>query len=195
MRWIGLTGGLGTGKSTVAKILREQGFPVFDADEVAKAVVRAGTPGLKLVVKEFGQDYLNRDGELNRSKLAQLVFSKPETLLKLEAIIHPLVQEEVQKLRDHHKSQGHKIAFYDVPLLFEKKLKGFDAVVVVTASPENQRERLLARNSWSDEEIQRRLRNQVPLAEKIDQADYVINNDGTVEELKAAVTDLLKKLR
>jgi dephospho-CoA kinase len=195
MRWIGLTGGLGTGKSTVAKILREQGFPVLDADDVAKTVVQAGTPGLKLVVKEFGQEYLKADGNLDRQKMARLVFTHPETLLKLESIIHPLVQAEVARLKDVEKSKGSDIVFYDVPLLFEKKLKGFDAVVVVTASPEIQRERLLARNNWSDEEVQRRLRNQVPLPEKIDQADYVIENSGTFDELRQKVSDFLRKLK
>ncbi len=195
MRWIGLTGGLGTGKSTVAKIIRQQGFPVLDADEVAREVVRAGTPGLKSVLDEFGAEFLGRDGELDRQKLARLVFSNPDNLLRLEAIIHPLVQERVAALKAAEKAKGHDLVFYDVPLLFEKKIGGFDSVVVVSAKPEVQRERLHRRNNWTDEEVQRRLSNQIPLSEKIAQADYVIENNGDMDALKAAVLKLLKKLK
>jgi dephospho-CoA kinase len=194
MKWIGLTGGLGTGKSTVAQILKSEGLPVLDADEIAKSVVRAGTPGLKSVIDHFGTEFLNSSGELDRQKMAQLVFSKPDTLLKLEAIIHPLVQAEVLRIRKDEEKKGMPMAFYDVPLLYEKNIKGFDAVVVVVAPPDVQMERLKKRNNWSEAEISNRLKNQLALDKKAAQADYVIVNDGSMEHLKKQVKDLLGKI-
>lgn len=195
MKWVGLTGGLGTGKTTVASIIRKQGYPVFDADEVARHVVRAGSPGLKSVVDQFGPQFLNSAGELDRQKMADFVFSDPEKLKKLEALIHPLVQAEVSKLKSEAEKSGIDLAFYDVPLLFEKKLSGFDAVVVVTASLETQKLRLKNRNNWTDQEIEKRIKSQVALSEKIAGADFVINNDGALENLAKNVLKLIEQLK
>ncbi len=195
MKWIGLTGGLGTGKSTVANILREQGFVVLDADRLAAQVIAAGTPGLKSVVKNFGPEFLLSNGELNREKMSQEVFSKPESLAKLESIVHPLVKVAVENEKDAERLKGATLVFYDVPLLYEKNISGFDAVIVVTSRAETQQQRIQKRNLWSADEIKNRLKNQLPLASKIQKADYVIHNDSDLEALKLAVEKVLRALQ
>lgn len=194
MKWIALTGGLGTGKSTVAQMIRQHGYLVLDADQLAKDVVKAGTSGLKAVVTQFGSQFLNSSGELDRQQMAQLVFNDADKLKTLEAIIHPLVQLEVQKQKDQEKIKKSRMCFYDVPLYFEKKLSGFDAVLVIASNEKNQYERLRRRNAWTDLEIQRRLSHQVPLGQKIAEADFVIHNDGTQEELQRKLDDVLESL-
>lgn len=195
MKWIGLTGGLGTGKSTVADILRRRGYPVIDADQIAKEVVAPGTSGLRSVLAELGADLLKPDGSLDRGKLAQQVFSDREKLEKLETIIHPLVQDRVREIRKALQAQGFQKAFYDVPLLFEKNLSGFDEILVVTSDPVHQRERLRARNGWSDEEITRRTAAQWPMDRKVTSADHVIKNDAGLSELEKEVDAYLSKTK
>ena len=195
MKWIGLTGGLGTGKSTVANILRELGWSVLDADHIAKAVTAAGASGLRSVIQRFGNDFLKANGELNREKLSKEVFSNPETLAELEKIIHPLVQAEVERQKDLEKTKGSVVVFYDVPLLFEKNISGFDAVVVVVCSEEVQKQRIKDRNKWSEIEISNRLKNQLPLSEKVKKAEHVIQNNGSLRDLKVEVERLVSQLK
>ena len=194
MKWIGLTGSLGTGKSTVANILRELGCIVLDADRMAKDVTAAGTSGLKSVIQRFGNDFLKPNGELNREKLSQEVFANPKALADLEQIIHPLVKAEAAHQRKQAKTKGLEIVFYDVPLLFEKNISDFDDVVVVACSEEIQKQRIQARNQWSEIEMINRLRNQLPLAFKVKKADYVIENNGSLQDLKVEVEKLLLQL-
>lgn len=194
MKWIGLTGGLASGKSTVARLLRTKGYPVIDADELAKAVVAPGTEGLREVLAAFGSDLLQTDGALDRRELGRRVFGKPEELRRLEAIIHPRVQAETSARRRAFATQGFRIAFYDVPLLFEKNITGFDAVVVVTAGEQLRKTRLKSRDGLDDEEIARRLASQIPLPEKEAKADYVLHNDGDLASLEKQVDDLTKVL-
>lgn len=194
MKWIGLTGGLGTGKSTVAKILRQLGHVVIDADSIAGQVIAPGSPGLRSVAQKFGPDFLLPTGQLDRARLGQEVFSRPRALADLENIIHPLVKVETQLQKEAAFKNGAKIAFYDVPLLFEKNISGFDAIVVVTTSEANQKIRVAQRNTWSEAEINNRLKSQLPLSLKIQKADHVIQNDGSLQALETAVKDLLKKL-
>lgn len=121
MKWIGLTGGIASGKSTVAQLLRDAQIPVIDADEIARGVVAQGGEGLTKVVSHFGQQILNSDGSLNRKKLGQKVFGRPEELRVLENILHPLVKAETTRRRQSLEQQNLPVAIYDVPLLFEKK--------------------------------------------------------------------------
>lgn len=195
MKWIGLTGGLGSGKSTVARLLRTKGYPVIDADELAKDVVAAGTKGQREVVQEFGADVLLADGQLDRRALGRKVFGHPDRLLKLESIIHPLVQFEVETRRKAFASQGFRLAFYDVPLLFEKNIPGFDAVVVVAAPEPLRRSRVAMRDGLGEEEILRRLASQLPMDVKEAKADHVLRNDGDLAHLEAQVDDLVLKLK
>lgn len=195
MKWIGLTGGIGSGKSTVAEILKENGVSVVDADVVAREVTQKTGPGFSPVVQEFGQEILNAQGELDRRKIAEIVFRDPKKLLKLEAILHPLVGAEVKKRRAQLESKGCEFAVYDVPLLFEKKLNTqFDAVVVVNCSLDTQIKRTVARSGLTEREVRDRIAAQVPLSEKVKQADYVIENEGSLAELKIQVSELSRKL-
>ena len=178
MIWIGLTGGIACGKSTVAQALVQHSYPLVDADELARVVVEPGSPGLEAVSQAFGPDILNSDGSLDRRKLGQKIFAQTELRKKLEAILHPLIRTEVQARRSQLEQQGHAVAFYDIPLLFETKAQGqFDKIVVVTCSPEEQRKRLHVRDGLSDDEITKRLAAQMPLVIKEEQADFVFHND------------------
>jgi dephospho-CoA kinase len=195
MKWIGLTGGIATGKSSVAKILREMGYPVIDADILAREVVRPGTPGLKAVVQYFGRDILDAKGELNRPMLGQIIFADEIKREKLEAILHPLIQELRNKEKLEVERNGSTLAFYDVPLLFEKKMANeFDATVLVYANSKIQRARLAERNGYGEAEIEKRLLSQWPIEEKMKMANYVIFNESTPAELrrnvKAVIDDI-----
>ncbi len=196
MKWVGLTGGLGTGKSTVSQMLLRRGIAVIDADRIAKEVTEPNGPAFQQIIQAFGSDVRRSDGTLDRQALAQKVFGHPEKLRQLEGIVHPLVQEEVKKQKKWVQEQGAPWAVYDVPLLFEKRLQSqFDYVVVVTVSnPQILIERLKQRNCWNDEEIQKRLASQLPLAEKVRQAQYVIDNDASLTELEKKVDTLVQML-
>lgn len=178
MIWIALTGGIACGKSTVAKALVQNSYPLVDADELARVVVEPGTPGLEAVSQAFGPDILNSDGSLDRRKLGEKIFAHSELRKKLEAILHPLIRAEVQVRRAQLENQGQAIAFYDVPLLFETKSQGqFDKIIVVSCAPEEQRRRMKLRDGLADDEISKRLAAQMPLAIKEEQADFVFHND------------------
>lgn len=188
MKWIGLTGSLGTGKSTVTKILRSRGFTVLDADQLAHEALQPGKPSFDQVLQDFGHDLLGADGSIDRKRLAALVFGRPDQLVRLEAIIHPFVRARVAAERARLSGSGSKVLFYDVPLLFEKKMQNdFDEVWVVNCSEDLQRSRLMKGRGWSGDEINRRLKHQLPLSEKVREADVVIENSGTEADLLRAV--------
>jgi dephospho-CoA kinase len=196
MKWIGLTGGIASGKSRVAEILKNKGFKVVDADLIAREVVQAGTSGLKAVVDKFGVEVLLPDGGLDRKKLGRLVFGQPGKLKQLEDILHPLVKKETARQRQEHQEQGHDFVFYDVPLLFEKKMESeFDGILVVVASEALQRERMKNRDHLSEQDIENRLRSQVPLPEKIKKADWVIRNEGSLQDLEVEASNVLRKIQ
>lgn len=194
MKWIGLTGGIACGKSTVSRMLRTHDIPVVDADEIAKEVVKPGSAGLKSVIQEFGPEFLTAEGALDRRKLGQKVFGHPELLHKLEAITHPLIREETRRRRRLHEDMGHKLAIYDIPLLFETRAKDqFDGVIVVSCTKEQQKERL-RRQSWSEDEIEMRIASQIPIQFKEQQADFVLHNNRDEQHLLREVERLLKWL-
>ena len=196
MKWYGLTGGIASGKSSVSQILKDEGIAVVDADLIARQVVEAGTAGLKAVVAQFGADVLYPDGSLDRKKLGQRVFGSPEKLLLLESILHPLVKQETLKQRQGYHAEGREFSFYDVPLLFEKKMQSdFDGILVVTASDDLQRRRMKSRDGLSDAEIENRLRAQLPLSEKIKQATWVIENHGSLQDLRTSTLQVLAKIQ
>lgn len=195
MRWVGLTGGIGTGKSSVAEIFRQHGIPVVDADDVARIVVAQGTRGLNQVAMEFGEGILAEDGTLDRKKLGQIVFADPKKLAALEGILHPLIREHVDLERRDLEMRGHDVAIYDVPLLFEKRMEPmFESIIVVHCKPEQQIERLKKRNGMSEEEAKNRIAQQLNLEDKIKKAKYVIDNSGPVEALGRQVTAIIAKL-
>lgn len=185
---IGLTGGIGCGKSSVAAILEEAGWRRLDTDQVARDVVAPGTEGLTQLVNIFGQDILQSNGELDRAALGSLVFSNSEERQKLEAILHPLIWEQVENFLSECR-QSAQPCVVEVPLLFENERQAtFSSVWVVAASEELQRQRLRERNSWTDAEIQARVSSQMPLPVKMERADVVITNDGDLPALKSQVT-------
>lgn len=196
MKWVGLTGGLGTGKTTVSKMLIGRGVPVIDADRVAREVVEPQGPAYAGVVQAFGQGILRPDLSLDRNLLAGQVFGNPQKLSQLEQLIHPYVQQEVSRQRQWLKEQHHQWSVYDVPLLFEKNLQAqFDYIIVVSVTNvDTQIARLKLRNGWNNEEIKKRLKAQIALSEKVARSDYVIQNDADLSDLEKKVDTLVQML-
>lgn len=189
MLTVGLTGGIGSGKSEVSRRLAALGAVVIDADQVAREVVEPGTPGLDRVVEAFGDRVLRADGTLDREGLGRIVFGDPEKLAALNAIVHPLVGERITGVmaevqRDHPDA----VIVYDVPLLVENNLQDrYDVVVVVAASPQIQLQRLVEQRGMTEADAQARIDAQAPLADKLAVAHYVISNDADLAALDAQV--------
>jgi dephospho-CoA kinase len=196
LRVFGLTGGIGSGKSTVARLLRERGVAVVDADELAREAVAPGSAGLAEVVAAFGTEVLDSAGALDRQRLGERVFADAEARKRLNSITHPIVRRLSQERFAELGRQGVELAAYDVPLLFEV---GLDAVlkptVVVACSEATQLARVSARDGLTEAAVLARIAAQMPLAEKRRRADHVLENDGTLEQLSAQVDALLPKLR
>src|SRR5919201_300264 len=194
MEVIGLTGGIASGKSTVASMLRELGATVIDADEAARAVVEPGTPGLRTVVEAFGPEVLDGD-RLDRARLGQLVFRDQAARRKLEAITHPLVRAWMAERQREAAERGEARVVLDIPLLFENGLDAaMKAVIVVYAPEELQVERLVDRNGLAEDEARRRLAAQLPIEEKRARATYVIDNSGSLEDTRAQTEKLWREL-
>ena len=192
---VGLTGGIGSGKSAVTRALAARGAAVVDADVVAREVVAPGTPGLAAVVEAFGEQVLRADGSLDREALGKRVFSDPEQLARLNAIVHPRVGERTAQLMAEAEASGARILVHDVPLLVENGLAGlYDVVVVVAASPATQLERLVGLRGMTEQDARARIAAQAPLADKLAVADHVVHNDGSRQELSSQVQQLWREL-
>lgn len=188
---LGLTGSFGSGKSTVASMFEAMGVPVIDADQAARDVVEPGTPGLARVVEAFGEEVLDEDGRLDRKKLADRVFSDEAARKRLNGIVHPLVGEEIARFLSSHA--GAPLVVLEIPLLLEGgRTAPVQKVVVVTTDPEKRRERLQAKG-FTVEEIEGRLKAQMPQEEKVKLADHVIRNDGDLEETRRQVRELAER--
>ena len=188
MHTVGLTGGIGSGKSAVSRLLRTYGAVVVDADLVAREVVDVGTPGLAAVVEAFGPEVLQEDGSLHRAALGRLVFSDPEALARLNAITHPLIAERTGALFRQAAESGAQVLVHDVALLVENGLTGsYDAVVVVAADPATQLDRLVRLRGMAEDEARARIASQLPLEDQLAVATHVIRNDGPLEELAPQV--------
>lgn len=185
IRIFGLTGGLASGKSSVAAHWRSRGLPVIDADALAREVVAPGSPGLAEIVQAFGPSMLH-DGALDRRRLAGVVFSDPEALRTLESITHPRIEARRAELLAALEAQGEPLACYEVPLLFEKSMDGRLRPVVVVTVPESlQVSRARARDGSSEDEVRARLAAQLPLEAKTGRADHVIDNSGSPAATRA----------
>lgn len=197
MMLVGLTGGVATGKSTVAKMFKQCGAVVIDADELARDVVKPGRAAWREIVKTFGKIALNPDRTLNRRTLGAIVFNDRSKLRHLERIIHPRVEREQARLtRQAARKDPNALVIYDVPLLFEAGVdKRVDTIIVITADRETQISRLKKRNGLSRAEAIRRIRSQMPLAKKIQRADHVLNGTLPRPLLRRQVGQLLKDLR
>ena len=193
---VGLTGSVGTGKSTVTNFFRELGAYIIDWDELAREVTRPHLRAWKEIVEYFGKDCLNEDLTINRQKLAEIVFSDKEKVTKLNQIVHPEVFKEDEIITNKIKSlDPDALIIKDIPLLFELTRPIFvDKVVVVSASEQTQLRRLEAKG-MSRDDAQSRIKSQLPLEEKIKSADFVINNDGPLEETKRQVEKIYSLLR
>ncbi len=192
MKWIGLTGGIATGKSAVADIFRSKGVSVIDADPIAHQALVASSPVFASIVQTFGQDVIAANGNIDRLKLGAKIFANSDLRLKLDAIVHPFVRSQVALIKQKLMDEGCALAIYDVPLLFEKNMqKNFDKIIVVTCDPNLQKQRLMKRNSLSEQDALLRIAAQLPMSEKVRQADFVIENNGTLEELAQKVGKVL----
>lgn len=193
---IGLTGSIATGKSTVAKMFRQHGIPVIDADLLAREVVEPGEDAYKQVIETFGEGILLEDNRLNRNRLGEIVFTDETKRKQLNEIVHPAIRKRMLERRDHFIREGNQCVVLDIPLLFESKLQGFvDKILVVYADEAIQLERLMVRNEFTEEEAMQRIRSQMPVKEKARLADAVINNNGTEEETYEQLSLLLEKWR
>lgn len=190
---IGLTGGIASGKSTVSEMFRDRGIRVIDADALAREVVEPGEPALDEIRETFGDEVIADDGSLDRDALGDVIFSDDAARATLNAITHPRIAQRMQTKAREARESGEPWVVYDAALIVENDLQGaFEALIVVAASPEAQRDRLMDRDGIGKREAQSRLDAQMPLAEKVDVADYVIDNDGALEETRRQVDALFE---
>ncbi|MDH2390011.1 dephospho-CoA kinase [Streptomyces sp. HNM0663] len=189
MLTVGLTGGIGAGKSEVSRLLVSYGAVLIDADKIAREVVEPGTPGLEAVVEAFGPEVLTPEGALDRPRLGSIVFSDPERLSVLNGIVHPLVGARSKELENTAAPDA--VVVHDVPLLAENGLESlYDVVVVVDASPETQLDRLVRLRGMSQSEARARMKAQATREQRLAVADLVIDNDGPLEELEPQVREV-----
>ncbi|EST22884.1 dephospho-CoA kinase [Streptomyces roseochromogenus subsp. oscitans DS 12.976] len=190
---MGLTGGIGAGKSEVSRLLVEQGAVLIDADRIAREVVAPGTPGLTAVAEAFGTDVLTADGSLDRPKLGSIVFADPEKLAVLNSIVHPLVGARSRELEE--TAAADSVVIHDVPLLTENGLAPlYDLVVVVDASPETQLDRLVRLRGMTEQDARARMAAQASREQRREIADIVIDNDVPLDALRKRVAEVWEDL-
>jgi dephospho-CoA kinase len=190
VKLVGLTGGVGSGKSTVAAMVRELGAEVVDADEASHAIYEPGTPGFAEVVREFGEDFL-RDGRIDRQRLGELVFNDADARRRLNAIVHPLVREWMAAGTAEAALRGAEVVVEVVPLLFENGLERlFSTIVLVYVPEELQLERLVKGRGLAPERARAMIAAQMPIEEKRRLAHHVIDNSGTLDRTRAQVDQL-----
>ena len=190
---VGLTGGIGCGKSAAVNRFQSHGVPVVDADLIARQVVAVGEPALALIATTFGADILTAEGALDRAKLRQVVFADSQQLKRLEAILHPLIRERIQQAVTSYKDASYVLI--DIPLLIEKGYKSLcDRVVVVDCLPQQQMARVLQRDQTTENVVNQIMQTQVTREVRLQQATDVLDNTHTLEQLYQAVDDLHAKL-
>ena len=190
---VGLTGGIGAGKSTVADLFSQKGAVVIRSDELARQVIEPQTPGFQQVIDRFGKDFINSEGYIDRAKLAQVVFHDDAALKDLENIVHPLVRSKTNQIIDQHTSET--IIVNEIPLLLEKKMESlFDFLVIVISSEKNRLERLSQRG-LTTEQATARMAKQVSDDERKAAADFLIVNDGNLDQLEADVEKIWQTLQ
>lgn len=190
---LGLTGGIGSGKSTVANLLAARGAAVVDADAIARAVTAPHGSAMPAIAKTFGNDFVDADGALNRDRMRALAFSDPDAKKRLEAIVHPLVSQETQRQTEAAIQSGHRCVVFDVPLLVEsgRWRQQVDRVLVVDCTRETQIARVMARNGMTREMVERIIDAQLPSGVRLAAADWVIRNDDlSLDALRVEVNAL-----
>ena len=195
-RVIGLTGGIGSGKSTVSRFLAELGAVIIDADKIGHEVYRPDTDTWRKLVKTFGRGILAADNTIDRKKLGAIVFSNEEELKRLNAIVHPQITEIIKKQIDDYRRKEAKVIVLDAPVLLEAHAKNLvDEVWVVVADEENVIKRAVARTGLREEQIRDRIRAQMSKTERIKNAQVIIYNDGTPEDLRGKIKNLWEQIK
>ncbi len=194
---VGITGGIGCGKSEVSKILREQGIPIIPADLVARKLMNSDEEIRSSLIESFGEDVYFPNGRLNRKRVSEIIFNDEPAKEKINRIVHPKVIEAEHRMLEKLFQSGHfQIAGIEAALIYESGSdKYFDLVIVVSASPETVIQRLKIRDDTDEIQIQKRIESQMPLSEKIRRADYVIHNNGTLNDLKSRTKALARWLQ
>jgi len=194
---VGLTGGIATGKSTVGAMFVELGCHLIESDQITHRLFEPGQAVHAAVVSQFGNRILARDGSIDRRILGDMVFKDPQARARLNSLVHPaIILRQQDWLKEMEAQDPHGIAIVDAALMIEVgTYKNYDKVIVVTSSSEIQRERLRARSALSEEQIESRIRSQMPTEEKIKYADFVIDNSGSIESTRAQVERVYEQLR
>jgi dephospho-CoA kinase len=196
VKLLGLTGGIASGKSTVAKILQSLGAAIVNADDLAREVVEPGQEAWKEIVASFGADILQSDQTLDRQKLRKLIFNRPEARKQLESIIHPRVRALAEERIRQYAAAGYPVVVYEVPLLFEGNLQEWlRPVILVACSIETQTARLQKRDHLTPADAEKHIAAQMSLKDKRRLADYVIENNGTLEDLERQTRQILEKIK
>lgn len=189
---IGLTGGIASGKSTVANMCKEQGITVIDADMESRAAVEPGEKAYEQIVAHFGKDILLADGTINRAKLGEIIFNNKEERMVLNGIVHPAVRERMNAKKEAAAEKNETIIIMDIPLLFESKLTNLvDRSLLVFVDETTQLKRLMERNQYTEQEAMSRIHSQMPLKEKIRLSDWVIDNSGMPEQTRLQLDKIL----
>lgn len=193
---LGLTGGIASGKSSISTMLEEMGFPIIDADVIARKVVEKGSTALERIKDEFGEGVLNDDGTLNRKALGKLVFGSSEKLELLNSITHPAIIEEIRKNIDALSAKGEKMCVLDAPLLIESGIYSMaDLVLLVYVDEKTQLYRLMNRDSIPEELALKKISSQMDFEEKKKYADFIINNSGRLECTRAQLENIIATIR
>lgn len=183
---IGLTGGIGSGKSTVSAGLVDRGAVLIDADAIVRELQQPGKPVFEKMIERWGEKILSDEGELNRQAVADIVFKDSEELLALNEIVHPLVREEIARLRDTYVGGGAPIIL-DIPLLIESGYEDLNGIIVVDLIPEEAIRRLVAYRGFSEDDAKNRISNQVKREDRIEKADFVVDNNGDLNSLNEEI--------
>jgi len=196
VKLVGLTGGIASGKSTVAKILQSLGAAIVNADDLAREVVEPGHEAWKEIVASFGTDILQSDQTLDRQKLRTLIFNQPEARKRLESIIHPRVRALAEERIRQYAAAGYPVVIYEVPLLFEGNLQEWlRPVILVACDVETQTARLQNRDHLTAADAEKHIAAQMSLKDKRRLADYVIENNGSLEDLERQTRQILEELK
>ena len=196
MKIIGLTGNIASGKTEVAKIFKELGAKIIDADKIAREVVEPGEPAWQEIAHEFGSNILNSDGSINRKKLGEIIFNDERRRDHLNRITHPRIMTKIKETIDHYKKENVKLVIIEAALIVERGglLNVIDELIVVSADAETQIERIMTRNGLQRDEALSRMESQMPISEKAKHAAYIIDNSRSLGETRKQVEGIWKKI-